>query len=49
MWLVALLQGSEVHGERQAERKEREEPCWERNGGKGNDPVKDAWKHTQHC
>lgn len=36
------LQSRKVHGEGQAHRKEREEPCGQRNGAKGDDPVKYA-------
>lgn len=36
------LQGREVHGEGQAHRKERKEPCRERNSTEGDDPVKYA-------
>lgn len=36
------LQGREVHGEGQAHGKERKEPCRQRDGAEGNDPVKYA-------
>lgn len=39
---AGALQGGEIHGEGQAHRKEREEPCGQCDGGKGDEPVEEA-------
>lgn len=37
--MTQLLQCCEIHCERQARRKEREEPCWQCDGREGDYPV----------
>lgn len=42
------LQRREIHGEGQTHRKEREEPCWQRDGGKSDHPVQHAWNDMEN-
>lgn len=46
----SVLQGGRVHGDGQAHGSQGEDPCWQGDGGEGDDPKQHAGndlKHTQ--